>query len=200
MIRLVPLGTALLAVAGCSWLPDRTLVYQEAETAPRMEVPAGTWFSGFDDLYPIEHADQRLQVKDSHRGRFDAPQPPRVVAMADPGTDDSTVPPPAQPRALLGRDGNGYPIIMLNSPFVWAWQYVGDALAKTPLKVDDRDREQGVFFVRVPSDLGVAVKQVQLKLSQTVNGTQVAVLNQTGTSLVEQDAGRIILERLHSAL
>ena len=53
-------------------------------------------------------------------------------------------------RALLARDGNGYPIIMMTTRYAWAWEYVNDALKETDLRVSDRDREVGIFYLRVP--------------------------------------------------
>lgn len=190
-------ATALLA-SGCSWMPDRTLVYQESETAPRMDVPEGMYFSGFQDSYTIPQVEDRV----SYTGeRFRAPTPPQMAIL---GTLDELTnepaPDPGRLSAIMGRDGNGYPILMLNTQFVWAWEYVGQALGSTDLSIDDRDRESGTYFVRVPSSYGLGTRQAQLKLSHTVNGIQVAVLNQRGTALVEQAPGQAILERLYNAL
>ena len=199
-------GLAMLTLpallAACSWLPDRTMIYQEAETAPRMEVPEGMWFSGFDDRYPIPDVERRVQVEDSANERFVIPTPPQLVVLGQSIEDEqaATGPAPENVRAILGRDGNGYPIIMLNTQFVWAWEQVGQAVAKTDLRIEDRNRESGIYYVRVPSEYGLAERQAQLKLSQTVNGIQIAVLNQTGTSLVDQEPGQAILQRLYDAL
>ncbi|KAF0810211.1 hypothetical protein A167_00892 [Alcanivorax sp. S71-1-4] len=188
-------------MTGCSWVPDRTLVYQEAQTDKRMDVPEGMWFSGFDDRYPIPDVENRIQIEDSSGERFVVPEPPQLVVLGQADAPDETsTPRPDSLGAILGRDGNGYPIIMLNTQFVWAWEYVGQAVGKTDLRVDDRDRDSGIFYVRVPSEYGLKERQAQLKLSQTVNGIQVAVLNQTGTSLVDREPGQAILQRLYNEL
>ena len=101
---------------------------------------------------------------------------------------------------MLGRDGNGYPIIMMSTRYAWAWEYVGDALKQTDLKVSDRDREVGIFYLKVPNRYELGAREAQLKLSHTTNGIQVAVLNEKGTALVEKTPGLAILERIYDEL
>ena len=101
---------------------------------------------------------------------------------------------------LLAKDGSGYPIIMMSTRFAWAWEYVGEALGKTDLKISDRDREVGIYYLRVPERYTLGAKSAQLKLSHTTNGIQVAVLNEEGTALVEKTPGQAILERIFDEL
>lgn len=186
-------------IAGCSWIPDRTLVYREAEVAERMEVPEGMYFSGFQDSFPIPDAEDRVPPSTD---RFRPPSPPQLAILGrlSEDLDAAPVEDPGRLSAIMGRDGNGYPILMLNTQFVWAWEYIGQALGRTDLNIEDRNRESGIYYIRVPSSYGLTERQAQIKLSHTVNGIQVAVLNQRGTTLVQQTPGQAILERLYNEL
>ncbi|MBZ2189912.1 outer membrane protein assembly factor BamC [Alcanivorax sp. JB21] len=188
---------AVVLSSGCSWIPDRTLVYQEAETSPRMDVPEGMFFSGFQDGYPIPDVDQRVTPSSE---RFRPPPPPQLAILGQQDSAEAAAASvdPGRLSAIMGRDGNGYPIIMLSTQFVWAWEYVGQALARTDLTIEDRNRESGIYYVRVPRSYGLEERQAQLKLSHTVNGIQVAVLDRRGTALVAREPGQAILERLNN--
>ncbi|MCH8543550.1 MAG: outer membrane protein assembly factor BamC [Alcanivorax sp.] len=199
-LSVATLATVMSVVmfSGCSWIPDRTLVYQEAETSPRMEVPEGMFFSGFQDGFPIPDVDQRVTPSSE---RFRPPTPPQLAILGrEDDAEAAASVDPGRLSAIMGRDGNGYPIIMLNTQFVWAWEYVGQALGRTDLTIEDRNRESGIYYIRVPSSYGLSERQAQLKLSHTVNGIQVAVLDRRGTALVAQTPGQAILERLNNEL
>ncbi len=187
-------------VAGCSLMPDRTMDYRYAGSLPRMEVPEDMVFSGEQDLFPIPEAASADQKRRT-RGRFEVPPAPRldVTPTADrrhPGGDPSR----SEIRVLMTRDGNGYPIIMMQTGFNWAWERVAGALKKTDIRINDRNRDSGIFFVTVPARYGLADTRAQVKLSHTVNGIQVALLNGQGTALVDKDPGLAVLQRLHDQM
>ncbi|HMP12109.1 outer membrane protein assembly factor BamC [Hydrogenophaga sp.] len=54
---------------------------------------------------------------------------------------------PAQPAARLVA-ANGIPVLQVDDGFDRAWRRVGLALDRTSFTVEDRDRSQGVYFVR----------------------------------------------------
>ena len=101
---------------------------------------------------------------------------------------------------MLAKDGSGYPIIMMPTSFAWAWEKVSEALTQTDLRVTDRNRDQGVFFLTVPERYQLQPPQARLKLSHTTNGIQVAVLNEEGTALAGKTSGLAILESIHGEL
>ena len=195
---------AVLALGGCALFPDRTLVYQEAEPAAPMEVPEGMVFLGEEALFPIPDVENRVRHSGERRARFNPPEPPQleILGRGFDGEDvsDEDMPDPRNTRVVLARDGNGYPIIMMATQFAWAWEHVSRALEGTDLRVDDRNRESGIFYIRVPSRYGLAERDAQLKLSHTANGIQIAVLNRRGTSLVDREPGQAILQRLYDQL
>ncbi len=193
------LALSLLALTGCSLLPDHTLDYRKAEVLPRMAVPEGMSVDSSEDLFRVPEPDRRVRYRE--KDRFEVPTPPETTVAVEPGpAPGEPVPDVRNTRIVMTRDGNDYPIIMIYTAFPWAWEYVGQSLAETDLRVEDRSRDAGIFFVRVPKQYGLGEKEAQIKLSHTVNGVQVAVLNSRGTALVEAGAGKAILQRLYDSL
>lgn len=192
----------LAAVSGCSWLPDASLDYRNAKVTDPIQVPEGGVFIGEQALYGVSDLDDRLIGKQEGESKYVPPKPPQLVVLGNAPEDDSdeTPAPEGESRAILARDGNGYPILMMSTRYAWAWEYVGEALKQTDLKVADRDREVGIFYLRVPSRYELGAREAQLKLSHTTNGIQVAVLNEKGTALVEKTPGLAILERIYEEL
>lgn len=196
------LALIVSAASGCSWLPDNSLNYRNAQVLEPIRVPQGGVFIGEQPLYSVPRQKDRLVGSREDETRFEVPKPPQLVVL---GSDDESEPPQPAPkdassRAILARDGNGYPIIMMATRFAWAWEYVGDALANTDLEISDRDREVGIYYLKVPERYTLEGDTAQLKLSHTTNGIQVAVLNEEGTALVEKIPGQAILERIYDEL
>ena len=193
------LALSVLALTGCSLLPDHTLDYRKAEVLPRMVVPEGMSVDSSEDLFRVPEPDRRVRYRE--KDRFEVPTPPETTVAVEPGpAPGEPVPDVRNTRIVMTRDGNDYPIIMIYTAFPWAWEYVGQSLAETDLRVEDRSRDAGIFFVRVPKQYGLGEKEAQIKLSHTVNGVQVTVLNSRGTALVEASAGKAILQRLYDSL
>ena len=196
------LALLVSATSGCSWLPDSSLNYRDAQVLEPMEVPEDGVFIGEQPLYSVPRQEERLVGRGEDEERFAVPRPPQLVVLGSADDDEAQQPAPkdASSKAILARDGNGYPIIMMSTRFAWAWEYVGEALGKTDLKISDRDREVGIYYLRVPERYTLGAKSAQLKLSHTTNGIQVAVLNEEGTALVEKTPGQAILERIFDEL
>jgi outer membrane protein assembly factor BamC len=198
-VKQLLLAISLLVLTGCSLLPDHTLDYRKAEVLPRMAVPEGMSVDSSEDLFRVPEPDRRVPYRE--KDRFEVPTPPAAAVAVESGpAPDEPVPDVRNTRIVLTRDGNDYPIIMIYTAFPWAWEYVGQSLAETDLRVEDRSRDAGIFFVRVPKQYGLDEKEAQIKLSHTVNGVQVAVLNSRGTALVEAGPGKAILQRLYDSL
>lgn len=80
----------------------------------------------------------------------------------------------AQANATLTRDGNGYPVLELAGDFARNWLAVGEALAKTSLKVTDRDRSLGIYYIQQPGNEEEDAVW-QLKLNRAATNVLVAV-------------------------
>lgn len=192
-------GLWLLFLAGCSWLPDHTLDYRKAEVTPRLVLPDDMTMSASEDLYRVPDPERRLRWREEDR--FEVPPPPLKELQVDPAeTVTGPAPDIRNTRIVLTRDGNDYPIIMIYTAFPWAWEYVGQSLVKTDIRIEDRSRDAGIFFVRVPRAYGLGERDAQIKLSHTVNGVQIAVLNSEGSALAAPSAGQAILQRLYDSL
>ncbi len=101
----------------------------------------------------------------------------------------------------------------MNEPFDRAWRRVGLALDRVGFTVEDRDRSQGIYFVRyIDPDVdagwpGRAVRsklafwrddasdkpdQYRILLSEAGDNTEVKVLNKEGETETSRNAGRIL--------
>ena len=199
--RLIPAGV-LLALAGCGWLPNHHLDYREANSIAPMKVPDGMPFIGEQALYPVPDGPARPDYPDGNRDQI--PKPPKLaIANSEPDSGDEPAPDLADPsktRVVMARDGSGYPIIMIHTPYNWAWEYVGQALGTTDLKIDDRDRDSGTYYIKTPKKLDIDGNEALIKLSHTANGIQVAVMDRKGKALLDKGPGTRIIQQLYDAL
>jgi outer membrane protein assembly factor BamC len=134
--------------------------------------------------------------------RFGVEEERARTALANSGT--------AQERARIDREKGG--ILTLNEPFDRSWRRVGLALDRIGFTVEDRDRSQGIYFVRyINPDAdnrtggGVLSKllfwrddasdkpdQYRIQLSEAEAGSEVKVLNKDGEPEKSNTAGRIL--------
>lgn len=104
---------------------------------------------------------------------------------------------------------NGHPVVRLEEGFDSAWRRVGLALDRTGFTVEDRDRKQGVYFVRyVPLDANGSepgffsklfnssakneAAKFQIAVRAQTNVTTVSVLDAKGAPDVSANAQRIV--------
>ena len=206
MNRLLPLAlvTGALLTAGCGLLPDHRLDYRKAEIAEPMSLPDGMTVASAPALYTVPEPDRRAPYQEDED--LVVPEPPALPVLdqlnAVDGEDEpaEAVDDPTNTRVVLARDGSGYPMIMMYTSYAWAWEYVGQALAETDLQIDDRDRESGLYFLQVPKGYGLEDKEARLKLSQTVNGVQLTVLDRKESALVDRGPGQDILQTIYNSL
>ncbi|MCE9661483.1 MAG: outer membrane protein assembly factor BamC [Burkholderiales bacterium] len=134
-----------------------------------------------------------------------------VVAAAAPPTPGAPVPPavPARARMLPDRPG---PTLQVDDGFDRAWRRVGLALDRSGFTVEDRDRAQGVYFVRYvdPSfagreepnffaklfsfgkkDDGSGLAKYRVKITAEGTSSTVAVLDSTGKPELGEAGKRI---------
>lgn len=195
-----------LGLAACALLPDHSLDYRQAPVLDPIKMPDGMVFFGEQDLYAVPDQKDRLTGPRKGEDGFQPPPPPQLIAKAGAKRDSArdnaaTPPPPGQDSApVLAKDGSGYPIIMMPVSYAWAWEKMGQALTQTDLRVTDRNRDQGLFYLTVPGHYQLSPAQAKLKLSHTTNGIQVAVLKGEGSELAAKDSSLAILERIQREL
>lgn len=195
--RIVALLAAGLMLTACSTGTE----YRKADIIRPMDTPSDLVFAGGDPLYTVPQPDRR-ESYDADNDEFRVPEPPELRAPIE-DTADADQPEPDPERSIetrLTRDGNDYPIIMMRTRFAWAWARVDKALDQAGLKVDDRDRAAGLFYLELPGKADSRHDEARLKLSQTANGIQVAVLRPKSEGLLKREPAQVVLERLHEKL
>ena len=117
---------------------------------------------------------------------------------------------PAQPSTVQISNASGAPVVRLSESFDRAWRRVGLTLDRTGFTVEDRDRSQGVYFVRYVAPnadrkeqgfLGKifnrnpdaqAPVRYRIAVKGEGSGTTVSVLGEGGSASPEADANRIV--------
>jgi outer membrane protein assembly factor BamC len=122
--------------------------------------------------------------------------------------EQTRIAPPPPPRATLS-SSEDLAYLELRDPFDQAWRRVGLALDRVGFTVEDRDREQGVYFVRYndpdamgkKSSLGrlafwrddeVVDKQYHIRVIGADEISEVRVQDAEGESLATSTASRIL--------
>jgi outer membrane protein assembly factor BamC len=128
---------------------------------------------------------------------------------------------PQQLRAELKSSGSGAGVLQVYEPFDRAWRRVGLALDRVGFTVEDRDRQNGLYFVRYAdpegdmqkkdaergllarlfgsSDPKVKAEQYRVQVRQEKEASMVHVLNKDGGAETSRTAQRI-LALLHEQL
>ncbi len=135
--------------------------------------------------------------------RFGVEEERARKTLAGPGT--------ALERARINREKGG--VLTVNEPFDRSWRRVGLALDRVGFTVEDRDRSQGIYFVRYINpdvDNGTAGKgilskilfwrddaadkpdQYRIQLSEAGTASEVKVLNKDGEPEKSDISGRIL--------
>jgi outer membrane protein assembly factor BamC len=128
---------------------------------------------------------------------------------------------PQEDRAQLVKRSDGSQALQVNEPFDRAWRRVGLALDRVGFTVEDRDRQNGLYFVRYADpesemalkdaqrgflsrlfgsgDAKVKAEQYRVQVRQDEERSQVNVLNKEGGAESSRTAQRI-LSLLHEQL
>jgi outer membrane protein assembly factor BamC len=128
---------------------------------------------------------------------------------------------PQQTRAELRKTSDGAELLQVNEPFDRAWRRVGLALDRVGFTVEDRDRQNGLYFVRYAdpeadmqkkdgergllsrlfgsSDPKVKPEQYRVRVKSEKEASLVHVLNKDGGAESSRTAQRI-LALLHEQL
>ena len=114
-----------------------------------------------------------------------------------------------QPNAQV-LSQNGQSVVQINDGFDRAWRRVGLSLDRTSFTVEDRDRNQGIYFVRYvapvadkaepgffgklfgPAKADAAPQKFRIVVSSQGNLSTVSVQNADGSTAAPADAQRIV--------
>jgi outer membrane protein assembly factor BamC len=89
------------------------------------------------------------------------------------------------------KDGNNSKVIVINEAFDKAWRKVSLALDRARIKVEDKDRTKGIFYLRVHPKEGDNLVSYQLVVNEKEGVSEVIVNNESGAS---DAVGQRILE------
>jgi outer membrane protein assembly factor BamC len=130
---------------------------------------------------------------------------------------------PQEARAQIVKSSDGTQLLQVNEPFDRAWRRVGLALDRVGFTVEDRDRQNGLYFVRYAdpesemqkkdaergllsrifsfgsNDPKVKAEQYRVQVKQGKEASMVHVLNKEGGAETSRTAQRI-LGLLHEQL
>ena len=117
---------------------------------------------------------------------------------------------PAPERAQIVKSSDGTEALQVHEPFDRAWRRIGLALDRVGFTVEDRDRQNGLYFVRYADadaemqkpgilsrifgagDPKVKAEQYRVQVRQQPSGSRVDVLNKDGKSEASKTASRIL--------
>ncbi|NTV11553.1 MAG: outer membrane protein assembly factor BamC, partial [Zoogloea sp.] len=106
---------------------------------------------GMVEIYPTEAKDHTIWQARPADPELEAEMLRRLMVRL--GVDEAQAKtlaavPPAAERAKVAQDKNGVASLIVDESFDRAWRRVGLALDRVGFTVEDRDRSQGVYFVR----------------------------------------------------
>jgi outer membrane protein assembly factor BamC len=168
---------------------------------------------GMEEVYTNSQKDQTAWQPRANDPELEAEFLRRLMVKLGASSDEAKAAiaaPPAKPSAQITNTAMG-PALTLDEGFDVAWRRVGLALDRTGFTVEDRDRTQGVYYVRyVPANAADAKKpgflgrifgsgkeqaaptKYQFKVVTTGNTSTVSVLDSQGKPAPKADADRIV--------
>lgn len=100
----------------------------------------------------------------------------------------------------LIKDGNDYPVLVIEQNFVQAWELLGESLQRLHVRVEDLNRSTGVYYVKLKSNtIKLPEAPLVLRVSRNQKGTQVT-LEQDDETLPPKAAAEQLLQALHKDL
>jgi outer membrane protein assembly factor BamC len=178
----VPGLIVVTMLAGCSIFEHKQVDYKAgAAVTPSLEVPPDLTVPETDQRYVIPGSNGKQSASYSEYSKQKSEEPCANTTSAPAAAPAS--PPPETPAASL-RAGKGGKYIMLGEPFDRSWRRVGLALDHARIKVTDKDRSKGIYFVAPIPDKDSKDNKKQPDYQVVVHGTgkhsKVTVVDQNG--------------------
>lgn len=136
---------ALSLLSGCGALSGllnhdpQEQQYGQAESLPPLEVPPDLTGAGSSSALAVPGVDDGSAARAAAQGEGTGTSPPPEQLAGDGGQQ------PAAARVEKGAEGA--PRLVVPEDFSRAWRSVGKAIEAAEMKVDDRDRSRGLYFV-----------------------------------------------------
>jgi outer membrane protein assembly factor BamC len=187
--------------------PDTTEIYVSHRGAYEMYVADANMRQTGRTVWQPRQSDPNLEAEMLSRlmVRFGTPEPAAVAAVKQAKIE---------PRATLTKGEDGQPVLALKDDFDRAWRRVGLSLDRLGFSVQDRNREEGLYFVRYLSpqaptkeEAGMLSKlafwrdkeqpaaapgDYRVAVSPAASGTQVKVLGKDGKPDTSEAAGQML--------
>lgn len=173
-VRKIVLGyVAVSLLAGCSMFASKEVDYEAgAVKVQPLEVPPNLVKPETDPRYAIPGKEGEKVAKYSEYNKQQKEQP--CLAPED------TPPAKAAPAARL-HEGNGAKVIQFGEPFDRSWRKIGLALDRARIKVTDKDRSKGIYFISVPdTEDKQKTSSYQVLVRETGEGSETSVIKADG--------------------
>lgn len=171
-LRSIALGLiAASMLLACS--TDRQVDYKKgAVQTPPLEVPPDLTVPESEQRYTIPGTDGEKVASYSEYAKQPTEQPCIAPVAA--------APEPALTAEL--QEANGVKTILLPEPFDRSWRKVGLALEQAGIKVADKDRANGIYFIPAPGKSDKKRPDYQVTVHETNGVSEVAANDGDGES------------------
>ncbi|RZU45226.1 Beta-barrel assembly machine subunit BamC [Fluviicoccus keumensis] len=190
-------AAAGVLLTGCSLMPEHSLDYRQARNLAPLVLPEGATARNIQPLYaipdlPPARATVALTEGNGRKQKFLIPAPADMPASDnEPTAGGQPTVTVAKPR--LASDGNGAPILQVDGNAEQVWDNLGKALENSKVRVDDRNRSLGVYFIKLQAQ--DKSPDLQLKMSRT-EGTMVLFLQINEDTVADAETARQLFSRL----
>ena len=114
--------------------------YGQAEALPPLEVPPDLTGAGGSSALVVPGVDDGSAASAAAQAEGEGTSPPPEQLAGDAGSQQPAV-------ARIEKGTEGAPRLVVPEDFSRAWRTVGKAIEAAEMKVDDRDRSRGLYFV-----------------------------------------------------
>lgn len=190
-------AAAGVLLTGCSLMPEHSLDYRQARNLAPLVLPEGATARNIQPLYaipdlPPARTTVALTEGNGRKQKFLIPAPADMPASDnEPTAGGQPTVTVAKPR--LASDGNGAPILQVDGNAEQVWDNLGKALENSKVRVDDRNRSLGVYFIKLQAQ--DKSPDLQLKMSRT-EGTMVLFLQINEDTVADAETARQLFSRL----
>ncbi len=188
VLRAAVLVLSLSALAGCGLFGAKVDYKAEAEKSPALEVPPDLTMPAADDHYAVPEGGKEAVASYSEYAK--STQTPACVCKETTAQSAVAAVPVAPVIAPALQDQpDGGKRIVVSEPFDRCWLKVQEALDRAKLAVDDKDRANGLFFLKGGHN--------QVTVHQAGATCEVAANNGSGATT---DETKRIVEQIYKAL
>lgn len=139
VLLLLPLLTGCGALSGLLSHDPQEQQYKNAESLPPLEVPPDLTGAGGSSALVVPGVDDGGAAHGADNADGSGAAPPPEQLAGDAGGQPAT--------ARIEQGPEGAPRLVVPEDFSRAWRSVGKAIEAAEMKVDDRDRSRGLYFV-----------------------------------------------------